>query len=133
MVKRLLVVGDDQTFARIISRAVGSLGFLTEQCHSSEQARQAFLRFQPDVVMIDLCMPDGNGLAIADEFLLTDIPVGIIFMSGYGAEYLRMAGDLSKYYAHPNVSVIGTPFRRVELKYALAKVTDSVTSRANAC
>lgn len=130
MVKRLLVVDGNQAFFRLISRAAGSLGFLTEQCHNSQQARDAFLNFKPEVVMIGLCMPDKEAFDLAKELLLTGIPVGVIFVLGYGAEYLRRTDGLVEYRAHPNVSVLGIPFRRAELNYALAKVMTAAASRA---
>ena len=126
MAKRLLMVDDNESFTRITSRTAGLLGFTTKNCHEPDQALDAFLTFKPDVLMIDLCMPEKDGFDVANEILLTGIPVAIIFVSGFGSSYLRMAEGVAKFHAHPNVSVLGKPFRRAELAEALTKATASI-------
>lgn len=122
MDRRLLLVDDEARFGRTVARTAAALGYATELCNDAERALDAFIAFRPHVVMIDLCMPEKDGIEVADEIMLTGIPVGIIFISGYGAGFLRTAKDLARFHDHPNVALLSKPFRREELDASLRSV-----------
>lgn len=129
MEKRLLIVDDNAQFARTVARLAAPLGFIAEQCSDPNRALDAFLAFKPDVMMIDMCMPEKDGVEVADEVLLTGIPVGIIFASGYGSAYLSMARGVAEYHDNKNVALLGKPFRRHELAEVLQGVCDAAEAQ----
>ncbi len=64
--RHILIVEDDTQVSTALSRAVEALGFTTAVAHSLSTARTLMTECVPDVVLLDLGLPDGNGL----EFML---------------------------------------------------------------
>jgi DNA-binding NarL/FixJ family response regulator len=65
----VLVVDDSLVFRRGMARAVqGHEGLeLAGEADSVAAAREAIARMRPEVVLLDLRMPDGDGLAVLEE------------------------------------------------------------------
>lgn len=122
MQKRLLVIDDSKRFATATGRTANALGYTAMPCTDPGTALDAFLSFRPDVVLVDLCLPEKDGIEVAEEILLTGQPVGLIFTSGYGAAFLKAAEDLATFHDNRNVTVLGKPFCRQQLAEALHKV-----------
>ena len=59
-----LLVDDDVNFILGLSEVVGREGFSTRTAHSLKDARAEIEKAPPDVVLIDLHLPDGNGLEL---------------------------------------------------------------------
>ena len=62
-----LIIEDDAATADAIARVVTSLGHETVCAHSIAAAREAVERSVPELVMVDLGMPDGDGVAMVAE------------------------------------------------------------------
>jgi len=90
--------------------------------NDSAEAIDAFLDFTPEVVVLDLVMPEKDGIDVLNEILATGVQARIIVMSGYGENYLRLAEGLAKFHDNENVSVMRKPFRRDDLVTLLQKV-----------
>jgi CheY-like chemotaxis protein len=67
----VLVVDDSRVFRRGMSRAVLEL---TGEADGRAAALDAIARLQPDVVLLDLRMPDIDGLAVLDHLRELDPP-----------------------------------------------------------
>jgi CheY-like chemotaxis protein len=91
--------------------------------NSSAQATETFIEFKPDVLMLDMIMPEKDGIDVLNEVLLTGIPVKIVLTSGFSDSYLRLAEGVAKFHDNPNVSVLRKPFRREELMKLLSDLT----------
>ena len=63
---RTLVVDDDYRVARIHAAAVGRLDGFTcvGQAHSAAQARTAVAELRPDLMLLDIYLPDEDGLSL---------------------------------------------------------------------
>ena len=64
--KNCLIVEDDENAASALGRVVESMGFSVARAESLLQARQLLAEKIPDLVLLDLSLPDGDGL----EFML---------------------------------------------------------------
>ncbi|MGZ5179683.1 MAG: sigma-54-dependent transcriptional regulator [Ramlibacter sp.] len=62
-----LIVEDDADAARMMAQLVASEGFSAATAQSLGEARRQMALQQPDVVLLDLKLPDGNGMALLDE------------------------------------------------------------------
>ena len=62
-----LVVDDDEHFARPLAELLEREGFTTSVAHSLGAARVALRTQPPDVVLTDLCLPDGKGSELLAE------------------------------------------------------------------
>jgi DNA-binding NarL/FixJ family response regulator len=75
---RVLIVDDSPVFRRGMGRAVGvHAGLeLVGEAEGGEAALEAIERLQPDVVLLDLRMPDIDGLEVLDRMRDVDSPPG---------------------------------------------------------
>jgi two-component system response regulator AtoC len=62
-----LIVEDDADSARMMAALVGAEGFSAATAHSLGDARRQMAMHQPDLVLLDLLLPDGNGMSLLDE------------------------------------------------------------------
>ena len=62
-----LIVEDDADAARMMAALVTNEGFSAATAQSLRDARRQMALQQPDVVLLDLRLPDGNGMALLDD------------------------------------------------------------------
>jgi CheY-like chemotaxis protein len=115
MAKKLLVVDDQSGITRVVEMIARQLGLNVRSLNSSAQATETFIAFKPDILMLDMIMPEKDGIDVLNEILLTGYPVKIVLTSGFSDSFLRLAEGVAKFHDNPNVSVLRKPFRREEL------------------
>ena len=70
--KKILIV-DDSAFTRDIHKQiVTSAGYQTVEADSGARALEVFEKERPDLVIMDLLMPDSDGMEIIKKILETD-------------------------------------------------------------
>ena len=62
-----LIVEDDADAAKMMAKLVALEGFSAATAQSLRDARRQMALQQPDVVLLDLRLPDGNGMALLDD------------------------------------------------------------------
>jgi PAS domain S-box-containing protein len=62
-VSLILVVDDDRMMRRMVRRALESRGYAVEEAEDGAQALSAYERLQPDIVLLDILMPEMDGFA----------------------------------------------------------------------
>ena len=84
---RLLLVDDEPSLRRMLRLAFKSANFEVFEAESGTAALVQFHRHQPDVVLLDIELPDGSGIDICRQMRAGTSPnsasVGIILMSGH--------------------------------------------------
>jgi diguanylate cyclase (GGDEF)-like protein/PAS domain S-box-containing protein len=66
----LVLVIDDEEAARLMMQAtLEDAGFQVETADNCQSARMAFARQRPDIVLLDVLLPDGDGFQLCKEFL----------------------------------------------------------------
>lgn len=65
--KKILVVDDDQALQNLICRFFSYNNYLTESALDGKSARQLLIRFKPDLVILDVNLPDDTGLNLCQE------------------------------------------------------------------
>lgn len=81
---RILVVDDEIGIRELLSEILYDEGHTIELAENAAQARAARLRGRPDLVLLDIWMPDTDGVTLLKEWNATgllDMPV--IMMSGH--------------------------------------------------
>ncbi|RTZ43149.1 response regulator [Candidimonas sp. SYP-B2681] len=81
---RILVVDDEIGIRELLSEILYDEGHTIELAENAAQARAARLRARPDLVLLDIWMPDTDGVSLLKEWAsqgLLDMPV--IMMSGH--------------------------------------------------
>ncbi len=88
---RILVVEDERTIAEPLAESLAREGFAPELAMTLEQARAAYRREPPDLILLDVMLPDGDGRDLAREIRKeSDVP--IIMLTARGEEIDRVLG-----------------------------------------
>jgi two-component system torCAD operon response regulator TorR len=77
---RVLVVEDDPVFRTLIVAHLRAARFQVSAAGSCAEARERAVADRPEVILVDLVLPDGDGLALATE-LRSIGDAGIIFVT----------------------------------------------------
>jgi DNA-binding response OmpR family regulator len=87
---RILFVEDEPAIAEPFGRALTREGFDVEGARTVAEARERFARHPPDLVLLDLTLPDGDGRDLCRELRGGDVP--IIMLTARGTELDRVTG-----------------------------------------
>lgn len=60
--KKVLVINDERDTNLLISMAIRSKGYLIDNAWGLEEGKALFSDFRPDLLFLDINLPDGNGL-----------------------------------------------------------------------
>jgi two-component system KDP operon response regulator KdpE len=119
---RLLIVDDEAGVTRAIAMIARELAFDVQIVNTPGRALDAFLSFRPHVAMIDMIMPEKDGIDVLNVILLTGIPVHLMLTSGFSENYLRLAEAVVRFHDGARYSILRKPFRRHELITALSRL-----------
>jgi DNA-binding NarL/FixJ family response regulator len=92
----VLVVDDHVVFGQLIERALSQEGDLAcvGTASSLAEARRAFAALRPDVVLMDVRLPDGDGIDAAAELVEEDPDVRVVVLSAFiDAALMRRANQ----------------------------------------
>jgi two-component system, OmpR family, alkaline phosphatase synthesis response regulator PhoP len=90
-VKRVLIVDDEPQIVRLVRDYLESAGFEVTTAANGAQALREFSRQRPDLVILDLTLPETDGLDVARAIRRTgDVP--IIMLTARTDEADRVAG-----------------------------------------
>lgn len=87
----VLVVEDQADIRALAATALEREGFVVEQAEDMTEARERLSRWRPDVVLLDVCLPDGSGLDLLRE-LVVGGRVPVVMLSSRGEEVDRVLG-----------------------------------------
>ncbi|NKE67160.1 sigma-54-dependent Fis family transcriptional regulator [Ramlibacter sp. RBP-2] len=79
-----LIVEDDADSARMVAALVGNEGFSAATARSLRDARRQIALQQPDLLLLDLRLPDGNGMSLLDEHELVG-KSEVVLMTGHAS------------------------------------------------
>ena len=89
--KRILVVEDERKIIDILRLYLEREGFEVFPALTAREAREAFTRLRPDLVVLDLNLPDGDGLEVCRAFR-KDSSVPILMLTARDEEVDRVVG-----------------------------------------
>jgi DNA-binding NtrC family response regulator len=112
----VLLVEDEATLARNIQRFLEREEYEVRVAGTLREGMREFESFGPDVVLLDLALPDGNGLDLLSQIRARDRQVKVIILTGHGS--VQTAVDAMKAGAW---DYLGKPLALGELKLLLDK------------
>ncbi|MCM1184130.1 MAG: response regulator transcription factor [Roseburia sp.] len=89
--KKLMIVEDDRALSQGIVMALNREGYRFVQCGTLAQARQELARGTPDLMLLDINLPDGNGFAFLRELQETR-PIPVIVVTANDMELDEVMG-----------------------------------------
>lgn len=93
---RLLIIDDEPEFRTFFKDVAQSLGFETAEAGNREQFDSAYAQLDPTVVLLDLTMPDMDGVEYLRNLAKRKCTVPIILASGQDARVLSTAERLGR-------------------------------------
>jgi DNA-binding response OmpR family regulator len=119
MAKRLLSIDDDPGMLSLIRRVACDLGFEVDIVSHASFFMAAYVRRKPDVITLDIIMPDVDGIELIRWLGDVGCQARVIVMSGAALPYAKMAHRLGEDGAKLAMSSLSKPFGVGELRAAL--------------
>ena len=91
MATRILIVEDERSIAEPFARLLRREGFETVLAQTAAEALDAARRTDPDLVLLDLALPDGDGRDVC-RVLRAERDVPVIMITARGTETDRVVG-----------------------------------------
>ncbi len=86
-VTRVLVVDDERPIRRFLRAVLATQGYEVTEAGSVQEALTQAAAGRPDIVILDLGLPDGEGLTVVNSLRArTDIPILILSVRGQEAD-----------------------------------------------
>ncbi len=89
---RLLVVEDDRKLATFIARGFQQSGFAVDQCWGGEQGLMMAQANDYDVAIVDVMLPELNGLQLVQKLREQHAPLAVLMLSAKGTIDDRVKG-----------------------------------------
>lgn len=120
--KRILVVDDETQIAEVLTAYLESDGFEVTAGGSVAAAMEALERATPDLVILDIMLPDGSGLDVLRAAAKPDVRIPTIMLTARSEEADRIVGlelgaddyVTKPFSAREVVARVRSLFRRVE-------------------
>lgn len=118
-VKRLLVVDDEPELGEFVGIVGSDLGFEVEVTSSPDDFMEAFGTFKPTTIVMDIVMPETNGVELVKWLIEQECRARVIVASGMNSVYgdcltlLASGGGIS-------LSFLNKPYRLDALRETLA-------------
>lgn len=116
----IVIVDDDTEMAEFVADAVEEFGFAPVPVSSGQVCIGLMESLSPACIIMDVVMPDMDGVELADRLACAGSRVPLIVMSGYDGKYLE---SVSVFAEAKGLTVIGTltkPFTAASLETLLA-------------
>lgn len=115
---RLLVVDDNRDLAELVRRVGVGAGY--DVCVATEavEFKEAFDRFDPTVIVLDMIMPDTDGIQLVQWLVDRNVTARVVVASGFNPLYAEMAAKLGVAKGL-SVTYLAKPFRLQDLRGVL--------------
>jgi PAS domain S-box-containing protein len=124
--RRVLLVEDDPMVAVGLTQALVATGMHVDVVRTGARVMHAVRAFSPEVVVLDIQLPDANGFDVYREIAATWPSLPVIFSTGHADEYDEEAAEpLSR----PNVELLRKPYPTEDLLAAMSRVLAPTASR----
>lgn len=89
---KLLLIDDDQELCELLVSWLTQEGFELDVCHEAQSARGALAEHQPEVVILDVMLPDGSGLELLRQLRASYPELPVLMLSARGEPLDRILG-----------------------------------------
>ena len=118
--RRLLVVDDEPGFVRLVERVAADLDYQVTTSTRGSQFRALHDEIQPDVVILDIVMPEVDGIELVQWLAERGTKAEVILVTGYNPSYAEAAKILADVKGLVSVQTYTKPVSIKDLRAALA-------------
>lgn len=121
--RRILVIDDEPDICEFI-RAVGQrCGYEVEVTSDARSFKAAYEGNSPDVLVLDLTIPDVDGIELLTYLADRSSKSSILIVSGFGRSFLSVASRFGQLRGLKIVGTMGKPLRAAEVEAVLKKLS----------
>ena len=89
---KLLIIEDDASLSEIMTRALRAEGYIVETAATFYEAQDKIAGYNYDCIMLDIMLPDGNGLKLLEHIKSLDKADRVIIISARDSIEDKVAG-----------------------------------------
>ncbi|MFZ5947918.1 MAG: sigma-54-dependent transcriptional regulator [Stygiobacter sp.] len=117
---QILITEDEKNLSFFIAESLRSEGYSVCQAETIAISRQHIMEHNPDLILLDINLPDGNGLEFLKELKKGSRQVNVLLMTAYGS--INQAIDAIRLGASDYLT---KPFDLEELKIRIKKILET--------
>lgn len=114
--RRLLVIDDEPDIAEYIGQVGEGLGYQVRVTSEVESFKSSFQAFSPDVVVLDVVMPEIDGIELVKYLASNGCTAKILVISGYAQRYLDNTKALGEAFGLESVTAMAKPIELPKLE-----------------
>ncbi|WP_147638607.1 sigma-54-dependent transcriptional regulator [Alistipes sp.] len=81
---KVLIIDDEEQLRRLLARIIGLEGYDVAEASDCASGLKILSRYEPDVVLCDVKLPDGNGVEMVGRIKQTAPAAEVILLTAYG-------------------------------------------------
>jgi len=116
MNERILIIDDEETLCYFLKESLEENGYQAVAAHTAREGLEVVTKQQIDLVLLDLKLPDGDGLNVLYEIKKEDSDLPVIVLTGHAA--VESAAQAMKLGAH---DYLEKPVNLDQLTFSMAE------------
>jgi DNA-binding response OmpR family regulator len=117
--KRILILDDDADFAKFVETVATGLGYDAVVASTSGVFRADWLAKTPDVIVLDIVMPQTDGIETIEWLVEQGCSAHVIIISGYSPIYTAAARTIGEHAGAMQISQMQKPIKLADLRARL--------------
>ncbi len=118
--RRLLVCDDEPDIRTFIRDVAEGMGYAVEEVVDSRDCAARAAATLPDVLVLDIVMPEVDGIEIIQRLADVRFAGRVLLISGFNPSYAQAANVLARSKGIVDIRVLTKPLPLAELRAALA-------------
>lgn len=92
--KKILIIDDEIDICLLLSNLLKKKGYETKYATTISDGKAKFVEFNPQIVFLDLNLPDGSGFKLIPELKKLQSGINIIIISAYDSAREQLRAEL---------------------------------------
>ncbi|MHC1719446.1 MAG: response regulator [Clostridiaceae bacterium] len=88
---KVLIVDDDENICEVIKMYLENSGYDTKVCHNGKEAQEAYLKYKPDLVLLDIMIPNIDGIDVL-KWIRKQSETPVIMLTAKGETFDKVLG-----------------------------------------
>lgn len=124
----MIVIDDDPSMGKLVEVIAQTFGFDVSVTENPEEFMKLYSQHEPTIIVMDIVMPDKDGIELLDWLGKRNCAVPIVLISGYGDKYIHMASNIAAAQKIKVVGALSKPFDIEKLEVILQQVLDAAAA-----